>query len=379
VGRANRKHEDEWDDESGSEDTGGHETTDVKEALRALRERSGGEADDIAALIAAVEGRGHLGSIVNSRLNAYRSIVEFDRTGAIAGHATSADQALLELNELRNGALRFDVARAASGAYMHRFPEAKEKLGRADALLSGPGKGGGRWRDDTDADVQIIPKEGAETTVVAFCDFRQRFNMPVNTLYHVWLSHLPANVVILRDWERMLYLQGVASLGSVDDSVEKLKEMLALLKTRKTVTIGNSAGGFGALHYGALLGADASVVFAPPVNIPHTVENLRKRARLRNALVEKRDEGAIQWPDLKVMYSENPNLRAHIFYGELNDLDRTHAESMAGVDNVKLTMIEGATSHGLLGMVAEEGLLEDALYDAVLRQAGAENLRRTPR
>jgi hypothetical protein len=30
-------------------------------------------------------------------------------------------------------------------------------------------------------------------------------------------------------------------------------------------------------------------------------------------------------------------------------------------------------------MVAEEGLLEDALDDAVLRQAGAENLRRTPR
>lgn len=365
--RARERGDEDAGEESDVGESGGEELSSVKQALAKLRALSNAAAAEIEEQIAFVERQGNVDPIVRGRLNAYRSIVEFERRNAVEGHGGSADVALLELNELRNGALRFDVARAVSGVYITRFPEAQEKMSRADALLRGPGKGGGRWRDDSDADVQIIPKTGAETTVVAFCDFRQRFNMPVNTLYHVWLSHLPANVVILRDFERMLYLLGIGSVGPLDASITKIREILLSLGTKKTVTIGNSAGGFGALHYGALLDASASVVFAPPVNIPHTVNNLRKRARLRNGLVEMRDAGRIEWPDMPAIFHAKPNIRAEIFYGELNDLDRTHAEHMAGLDNVKLTMIEGATGHGLLGMVAEQGKLEAALDDAVNR------------
>lgn len=369
MGRARRREKEEREDfeDAGPDDSGGDESANVKEALRGLRDLSTAGVDEIAAQIAVVEAEGSQDGIVNGRVNAYRSIVEFERTGAIEGHAQSAEHAVLELNELRNGALRFDVARTASSLYMTRFPEAAAKLGRADALLRGPGRGGGRWRDDAKSDFQVIPKPGAETTIVVFCDFRERFNMPINTLYHVWLCDYPANIIILRDWERLLYLLGVPSIGTQEASVAELKRTLESLGTKKIVTIGNSGGGHAALHYAVLLGGTRAVAFAPPIDLGYAVSTMKKRGRLMSGLTDFKDQGRIVWPDLPQMYRDNPQIQARIFCGERQAVDRPHAERMLDIPNVTVSWIPDANAHGLLGMIAEQGLLQESFDDAVYR------------
>jgi hypothetical protein len=275
--------------------------------------------------------------------------------------------ASLELDELQNGALRFDVARAVSGLYMKRFDGAAA-IARFDALLRGPGQGTSPWRDDADADLQIIPKPGgSDTTIVVFCDFRHRFNMLLNTFYHVWLEPLPANFVILRDWERLLYLLGVTSMGSLKKTVAKLKIILEDLGTKKIITTGNSGGGFGALHYAILLNARSCISFAPAVDVADLVTSTRKRTRTRltTRLANLRDDGRIEWPDMPELYRQNPEVKAEIFFAEGNEFDRNHAETLKGIPNVKLTMLDGADAHGVLRQLAIDGRLESVFEEAM--------------
>jgi hypothetical protein len=81
--------------------------------------------------------------------------------------------------------------------------------------------------------------------------------------------------------------------------------------------------------------------------------------------VEQRDAGRIAWPDMPALYQQQPNTRAEIFFAEGNEVDRWHAETMKGLSNVKLSMVQDAASHGLLRQLAVDGRLDAAFRDAV--------------
>lgn len=339
---------------------------DAADALGHLRKIPRGSPDALEAKLNEIGTEYDDDPIVSAALNAYRSILEFDRGAELTPRDKGVGQAAMELEELQNGAVRFDVARAVAQLYLKRF-RAPEQINRVDVLLRGPGKGDSDWRDDQTSDLQIIPKPGADTTLVVFCDFRHRFNMMVNTFYHIWISSLPANIIFLRDWERLLYMLGVDSIGDQKETVAEIKRLSNEMGAKRIVTAGNSGGGFGALEYAIYLEADACLAFAPPVDLNYTVSSVRRRMRTKitNRLVEFRDVGQIAWPDMPKLYRERPGTRAEIFYAEGNDVDRTHAERMSGLPNVKLSMIEGATAHGLLRQLAAQGGLESAFRDAM--------------
>jgi hypothetical protein len=337
------------------------------DAIDALRAIPRGQPDAIDKKLAAIGASFDNDPAVLAALNAYRSVAEFDRTGAVKGSARGPTQAALELEELQQGAVRFDVARAALKTYMAQF-NSPAALERVNALLRGPGKGDGSWKDEDEADVQMIEKPGATATIVVFCDFRHRFNMLLNTFYHVWLANLPANVIFLRDWERLLYMKGVASMGDQKRTIAEIKMLARSFRSRKLVTMGNSGGGFGALEYAIHLGADSCIVFAPPIDLNYScgdVGKKRMRTKITSKLVDQRDAGRIVWPDMPALYRQQPKTRAEIFFAEGNEVDRWHAETMKDLPNVKLSMVQDAASHGLLRQLAVDGRLEAAFREAV--------------
>jgi len=68
------------------------------------------------------------------------------------------------------------------------------------------------FRDVFAKDVQIVQRENAETVMLVFCGRAQRAGLPLNML-HRWFGKLPVNLVYLRDFRKVYYLAGVASLG----------------------------------------------------------------------------------------------------------------------------------------------------------------------
>ncbi len=221
-------------------------------------------------------------------------------------------------------------------------------------------------------DVQIAPRPGAETALILFCDRRHRVGMPL-PLINRWLTRTGASLVYLRDFQGLCYLGGVASLGAgLEATAAALRRILDELGARRTVCVGGSGGGYGALRYAVELGCDA-ITLGSPVNLEpafNVYMNYRAFAQqLRDAFpgqeldLRRRIETAERRP------------RALIVYGERSWNERVHAEHMAGAPGAALYPVAGYSGHTTAPELIRRGelgpMLEDFLEGRPVRQVGA--------
>jgi hypothetical protein len=208
-------------------------------------------------------------------------------------------------------------------------------------------------------DVQIVPRENAETVMLVFCGRAHRAGLPLNML-HRWLGRLPASLVYLRDFRQFYYLAGVVSLG--DDrgaTLTALRRIVSALGGRRVVCYGNSGGVFAALHYGLDLKAEAVLCLSGTTNISrqfnsHPVSgtgNGRASGKLPDAKVDLRRAYRI---------AERPP-RARIVYAEHNWDDRLHAEYMRDLPTVTLQAVPGGTGHNVIMDLVRRGEYEGLL------------------
>jgi pimeloyl-ACP methyl ester carboxylesterase len=126
-----------------------------------------------------------------------------------------------------------------------------------------------------------------------------------------------------------------------EDAVAQLRALVqrALTQTgaAKTVTLGNSMGGFGALLFGALCGADEIVAFAAQTAIgPDATATLSdERWREYQARI-----AAFPFPDLALLPS--PNAKVTLVCGADDLLDRAHAAHLADAWPITIQLVDGA-------------------------------------
>jgi pimeloyl-ACP methyl ester carboxylesterase len=193
--------------------------------------------------------------------------------------------------------------------------------------------------DDPAKPVQIVARPGARTVIFVFGCPNGRLNMSFG-MAHLWLCHLPASLVYLRDRNKTLHLRGVESLS--DDRMKaagRLRELARDLGADRLVCIGHSLGGYSALVYGAELKADLVVPFsgitdfAKPLvdNVPFTT--FPDPSVFRHA------------PDLHRLYRDRTAPRATLIFGDKNWTDRIHAEHLSDRPTVSLRPIKGYRAH----------------------------------
>jgi len=145
-----------------------------------------------------------------------------------------------------------------------RLAYARSLCGLFDRL---PSKERTTFTDDLTKDLQIVPHDGAETVLFLFCGNGHRLGMPL-ALIHRWLAQIPVSLVYLRDFRKLYYLAGVASLGSTrDETLEAMHGIVASLGGKRIACYGSSSGGFAALHYGLDLQAQAVACLSGPTNL----------------------------------------------------------------------------------------------------------------
>lgn len=122
--------------------------------------------------------------------------------------------------------------------------------------------------DERTHDVQIRRRPGAKMTIVGFAGNNDKFAGVRWRLFdRAIAAPLNANLVILRDHNRRLYLAGIKSLGDHATSIAKMRETLAEFSDTRIVAAGGSSGGFGAMHFAADLGIRHVVVFSGPTSV----------------------------------------------------------------------------------------------------------------
>lgn len=151
-------------------------------------------------------------------------------------------------------------------------------------------------------------------------------------------AELGCATVLMRDRHLAWYQCGVEGVGDIDAVATRVARLK--LKYPRVITTGISMGGYAALLFGLLGGADEIVAMSPQtcIDLDGSIVpgDARWRAHWRNHMPQ------ILYPDLSVV-GWTPS-RMRIFIGDVGDpdcgFDRIHADRMEGAE---ITVLPGCT------------------------------------
>lgn len=214
--------------------------------------------------------------------------------------------------------------------------------------------------DDGSADV-IIGRGGRKTAVLVFTGLADRMVMPL-PLFDRYLAELDLTSIFLRDRKRLGFFGGVASLGDYDETLAGLRAQLDEMGIERVHTLGNSAGGMGAVTYGLDLNAGQVLGFSAPVALLDKTDQIDRRTVVFNQRMMKHVPEARR--DLKARIENHAGeTHIHLFFGEQMPEDRYHAASLEGARNVHLHALPGLAGHGALFSMGQTGKLRALFRD----------------
>lgn len=197
-----------------------------------------------------------------------------------------------------------------------------------------------------------------DPTILAFAGQALVPGMPRHEFWSM-LDPRPANVFLVKDFLQCAYQQGLLGLSADVPSTAALLRGLLPAGQRRLATMGSSAGGFAAILFGVLLGADRILTFGPQTIITAKVFDHYDNQQSTFADVVKNGR---DWLDLAALLRANPGFGGQIrlYYAQDYEMDRVAAARLRGFDCVELVAVPGKT-HGVA-----RALLRDGSFGAAL-------------
>ncbi len=156
--------------------------------------------------------------------------------------------------------------------------------------------------------------------------------------------------------------------ATIPQVAEHLEGLIAGHQIDRLVVVGTSAGGYAALIFGSLLGADRVLCFGPQTTLDLDVlggmDDHRWDDRIA-ALRSSRDLDA-DWADLRLALpgARRAPTQYELFFDSSYRLDRLHAERIGEVDGVRLRAVAGG-EHEVARQMRKTGELELELRSAL--------------
>jgi pimeloyl-ACP methyl ester carboxylesterase len=182
-------------------------------------------------------------------------------------------------------------------------------------------------------------------------------------------GELPVKRIFVRDSRQAWYHRGISGHGDTFTSAaESLGELLGRYEVERLVMTGISMGGYAALAFGALLGADSVLAF-----VPQTVVDMRTLEAMDDhrwdehlGELDRAGDADPRWVDLRTALpaARIADTRYEIYFAERPRADRLHAERMAGIDGVRLYRF-GHGGHALARALRDNGVMEKVMRRAL--------------
>lgn len=223
-------------------------------------------------------------------------------------------------------------------------------------------------RDLLDEGAGFVAEEphGAPSTLIAFGGIKGGLGIPPFEFFRV-TQGLDARRIFARDLRQTWYLSGIEGLGSRPDDAAQALGAVVGAGSARVVTSGNSAGGFGAILYGTLIGADVVHAFSPQTVLTRSARAawLDLRWLRQMHAVHRLDGVPPAQLDLRAFLTGRERVpQIHLHYCDAHRLDRLHAERLGEVSNVRLhPHPEGG--HRLVTVLRDAGTLRSILEDAL--------------
>jgi len=192
-------------------------------------------------------------------------------------------------------------------------------------------------------------------------------------------DRLSVSKLFVRDLRQTFYQCGIP--GIADGAIGVAQYLRAYVRgrgIRHTVCIGTSAGGYAALLFGHLIGADEVHAFSPltklPTRTPAQMVQLAAhgnwslfKVQLRLYTGRKMDRETFDLP--RFMAAGNGRTRYHVYYGTGHERDMRHSLAIAQVPGVTLHSYESA-DHQLVTHLRDSDELARIIDAACARVTG---------
>ncbi|MGH2795986.1 MAG: hypothetical protein ACRDKG_16970 [Actinomycetota bacterium] len=230
--------------------------------------------------------------------------------------------------------------------------------------------GGGRARDaqysteHTEDEVLVRVAPDDQVVLVAFGGLYMRVGIADYEFYDL-TADLPAGLIFMRDRTRRVYQNGLPQLGGTfPEMAENLRQLIG---DRRWIGVGNSGGGFAALMFGALAGADEVHAFASVTFLDRRRRKRHKDERFAEDIdaINADPNVTRRYLDVKPwMKRRLKPTRFHLYYSEAYGMDRLHAERLRKVPGTVLHPSAGK-GHGVIRDFARSGELKEILRTAI--------------
>jgi hypothetical protein len=178
---------------------------------------------------------------------------------------------------------------------------------------------------------------------------------PFEFLRSLELAH--AKRAFIRDVNRHWYHRGVAGVGADIDSVaDHLRDLAVEAEVDEVATIGSSAGGYGALLFGALLSCEVHA-FSPQTFIDPQLRERHNDMRWPESVEELDGYMDMRYADLRPVIAASA-ASCHVYYPTGVPIDIIHAEHIGDLPQVTLHAFESG-NHNLVGELRDSGWLDD--------------------
>lgn len=147
--------------------------------------------------------------------------------------------------------------------------------------------------------------------------------------------------IFVRDFKKSWYLCGInQELDTADKLASKLRELSA---GTSVITIGSSAGGFAAVLFGCLLGAEAVLTFSGQFTLDYILEKINKD--YYRYLYEHLKRGGSEYYDLSGLMRKHKEVPVFYFCPVNSEIDKSQYSLSSSVANVKIFRIK-SSEHG---------------------------------
>ncbi len=218
--------------------------------------------------------------------------------------------------------------------------------------------------EDPTAPLAADLRSSSSTLLIAFGGLRGKVGVLPFEFFRA-TGELPVKRLFVRDLRESWYHRGIPGHGTtLLDVAGALEGILARTRVERLVVAGNSAGGYAALVFGTLLGADTALCFAPQTTLDlddlaalgddHWDAYLRPLAAA--------GELDARWVDLAraLPGARRADTRYRVFFDDSLAVDRGHAERLAGIDGVSLYRFAHGKHH-LITSLRDNGVLHRLL------------------
>jgi pimeloyl-ACP methyl ester carboxylesterase len=216
--------------------------------------------------------------------------------------------------------------------------------------------------------VSLDMASDSRTLLLAFGGMQGRIGMPPFEFLRL-TGEMPVKRLFVRDVRQAWYHRGTPEYGgTIADVAHGLRELLDTHDVQRFVTAGSSAGGYAALLFGTLLGADAVLCFSPQTTLELAAMHEIGDHRWDDRLVPLVEAGALdlRWADLAsaLPHARRADTRYQVYFDDSLEVDRRHAERLVGLEGLRLYRF-GSGSHHLVRALRDAGALERILQAAL--------------